>query len=88
MHGHMLFMKKEERLKKIRSIILGIKMEIFAYGEDALTLWSLKNKLDVILKKLEDFTPVSQCKIFYRPSFGRRGGENRQEGHELFERIT
>ena len=26
-------------------------MQILGYGEDALTLWAMKNKLDVILKQ-------------------------------------
>ena len=58
-------------------------MEIFTYGEDALTLWALKNKFLEILKKYEDNTPVSQCKIFYRPSFGRRGGSKSSQFGEF-----
>jgi hypothetical protein len=49
-------------------------MEIFGYGEDALTLWALKNKLPTILKSLDDSSSLSQCKVFFRPSFGRSGG--------------
>ena len=51
-------------------------MEIFGYGEDALTLWALKNKLSAILESLGDSSSLSQCKVFFRPSFGRSGGEN------------
>ena len=50
-------------------------MEIFAYGEDALTLWALQNKLALILQTLGDDSDPTQCQIFFRPSFGRRGGE-------------
>ena len=49
-------------------------MEILGYGEDALTLWALKNKLPLILSALNDSSSLSQCKAFFRPSFGRRGG--------------
>jgi hypothetical protein len=50
-------------------------MEIIGYGEDALTLWAIKNKLHAILQELNDNSDVSRCKVFFRPSFGRRGGE-------------
>jgi hypothetical protein len=50
-------------------------MQIFAYGEDALTLWALQNKLTLILQTLGDDSDPAQCQIFFRPSFGRRGGE-------------
>lgn len=50
-------------------------MQIFAYGEDALTLWALQNKLALILQTLGDDSDPAQCQIFFRPSFGRRGGE-------------
>jgi len=50
------------------------KMEIFGYGEDALTFWALKNKLPIILESLGDSSSLSQCKAFFRPSFGRSGG--------------
>ena len=49
-------------------------MEIFSYGEDALTLWAIKNRFNDILKLLRDTSKNSVCKVFYRPSFGRRGG--------------
>lgn len=48
-------------------------MDIFVYGEDGLTLWALKYKIEEMLKKLGNSTPLSKCKIFYRPSFGRTG---------------
>ncbi|MDG5473151.1 hypothetical protein P6709_15465 [Jeotgalibacillus sp. ET6] len=51
-------------------------MQILSYGEDAYTLWALKHQLSTILSKLEDSSSISECKVIYRPSFGRRGGEN------------
>ena len=48
-------------------------MEIIGYGEDALTLWAIKNKLHAILQELNDNSDVSRCKVFFRPSFGQRG---------------
>lgn len=46
-------------------------MKMLAYGEDALTLWSLKNRLKEILNKLGDTSDISRCRVIYRPSFGR-----------------
>lgn len=51
-------------------------MEIIGYGEDALTLWAIKNKLNAILCELDDYGDTTKCKVFFRPSFGRRGGAN------------
>jgi hypothetical protein len=48
-------------------------MKVYAYGEDALTLWAIKNKLPEILGELGDETKVDECKMFFRPSFGRGG---------------
>ncbi len=58
-------------------------MEIFAYGEDALTLYAIKNKLAVILQTLRDTSDSSQCQILFRPSFGRRGGEKSSQFGEF-----
>jgi hypothetical protein len=58
-------------------------MEILAYGEDALTLWALKNKLEYILQELKDLSNPSQCQAFFRPSFGRRGGPNSSQFGEF-----
>jgi hypothetical protein len=58
-------------------------MEILGYGEDALTLWSLKNKLDFILASLGDSSDVSKCRAFFRPSFGRSGGNNSSQFGEF-----
>jgi hypothetical protein len=55
---------------------------VFGYGEDALTLWTLKQPIE-ILKKFYDNTPPSDCLAFYRPSFGRRGGFGRKQFGEF-----
>jgi hypothetical protein len=49
-------------------------MEMLAYGEDALTLWALRDKLLSILQFLHDSTSATECQIIFRPSFGRKGG--------------
>jgi len=51
-------------------------MQMLGYGEDALTLWALKNRLDVILQAVDDSSAPSTCQVFFRPSFGRSGGEH------------
>jgi len=56
---------------------------LYAYGEDALTLWALTHRLDQILSELGDDSPPDACRIYYRPSFGRRGGPNRAEFGEF-----
>jgi len=57
--------------------------KIFGYGEDALTLWALKNHLSKILERFEDKSDPSKCLVFYRPSFGRAGGKNSSEFGEF-----
>jgi hypothetical protein len=47
------------------------KTRLLSYGEDALTLWAVTERLDLILGKLGDNSDPSDCIIFYRPSFGR-----------------
>ncbi len=49
-------------------------MQILAYGEDALTLWAIQNRLALILQTLKDSSDSSRCRAFFRPSFGRSGG--------------
>ena len=51
-------------------------MKIVGYGEDALTLWALKHRTSKILEEFQDKTPISECLIFYRPSFGRHSKAN------------
>ena len=58
-------------------------MDIFGYGEDAFTMWALKNRLSVLLEKLNDTSTLSQCKAFFRPSFGRGGGDNKAQFGEF-----
>jgi hypothetical protein len=58
-------------------------MRLYGYGEDALTLWALTEKLGTILGKLGDDTDPASCVVFYRPSFGRRGGENSSQFGEF-----
>jgi len=57
--------------------------EILGYGEDALTLWALKKYRSEILNGLNDKATPSDCVVFFRPSFGRSGGEGRAEFGEL-----
>lgn len=58
-------------------------MKILGYGEDALTLWALQNKLPFILQMLHDSSFPSQCEAFFRPSFGRRGGKRSSQFGEF-----
>ena len=58
-------------------------MRILAYGEDAFTLWALQSKLPFILQALNDTSSPSQCDIFFRPSFGRSGGERSSQFGEF-----
>ena len=48
----------------------------FGYGEDALTYWALRTRLDCILDQLGDKSSECDTIVFYRPSFGRGGGAN------------
>ena len=50
--------------------------KILGYGEDALTLWVLKHHVSKILEEFQDKTAISDCLIFYRPSFGRHSKAN------------
>ena len=58
-------------------------MNILGYGEDALTLWALQNILPFILEMLHDSSVPSQCDVFFRPSFGRRGGKRSSQFGEF-----
>src|SRR5687768_6366231 len=46
-------------------------MRLLGYGEDALTLWALQERLDEIMVKLGDASS-NVLELFFRPSFGRR----------------
>lgn len=50
--------------------------KIVGYGEDAFTFWVLKQHTSEILEHFEDITTLSNCLIFYRPSFGRHRKKN------------
>ena len=56
---------------------------MLGYGEDAFTLWALKNRTADILEAFHDQTNPSDCLIFFRPSFGRSGGKNSAEFGEF-----
>ena len=58
-------------------------MELFGYGEDALTLWALTSRLSTTLHELNDLTSPSNCRVFFRPSFGRRGGSKSSQFGEF-----
>lgn len=58
-------------------------MRLYGYGEDVLTLCALSRNFDDLLTALHDDSQPSACQVFYRPSFGRRGGEERAEFGEF-----
>lgn len=58
-------------------------IKIFGYGEDALTLWALKNQSHRILQTFGDKSVPKDCLVFYRPSFGRSGGQGGAEFGEF-----
>jgi hypothetical protein len=58
-------------------------MKILGYGEDALTLWSLTKRLPRILGAFEDGSEPNECIAFFRPSFGRRGGQGSSQFGEF-----
>jgi hypothetical protein len=60
-------------------------MNITGYGEDFLTLWALTQKTKQVLTQLEDNTDPEQCKLIYRPSFGRAGGSMKDQRAEFGE---
>jgi hypothetical protein len=60
-------------------------MNITGYGEDFLTLWALTRKTKEVLTQLEDYTNPEQCKLIYRPSFGRAGGSMKDQRAEFGE---
>ena len=51
--------------------------KILGYGEDAFTLWTLKQHTSKILNEFQDKTALLDCLIFYRPSFGRHSKESK-----------
>lgn len=61
---------------KLDKAALSSMSKILGYGEDAFTLWALKQHAPDILEKFQDKTSPSDCLIFYRPSFGRHSKES------------
>ena len=57
--------------------------KILGYGEDAFTLWTLKQHTSDFLESFRDQTAPSDCLIFFRPSLGRSGGEGGAEFGEF-----
>ncbi len=49
-------------------------MPTIGYGEDGLTYWALHQQRPHVLQALADNTPAENCTVFFRPSFGRSGG--------------
>jgi hypothetical protein len=58
-------------------------MEILGYGEDALTLWAIQNKLGKILSALGELEDKSKLRVLFRPSFGRSGGSGSSQFGEF-----
>jgi hypothetical protein len=58
-------------------------MQIIGYGEDALTLWALTNRMTEILAAVKDGSSPEACSVLFRPSFGRRGGPNSSQFGEF-----
>ncbi len=58
-------------------------MQLLGYGEDALTLWMLMQCLGTFLKKLGDSSDPQRCLVWYRPSFGRSGGDRKPQFGEF-----
>ena len=49
-------------------------MNMFGYGEDGLTLVYFCTQLQSFLSLMDDNSDPESCSIYYRASFGRRGG--------------
>jgi len=58
-------------------------LKVLGYGEDFLTFWAISKKLGKILGQLKDDANPEEYTVFYRPSFGRRGGTKRAEFGEF-----
>jgi hypothetical protein len=58
-------------------------MLVYTYGEDALTLWAIQNRLGELLRKLRDVSDPASCEVFFRPSFGRRGAAHSSQFGEF-----
>lgn len=87
-NGARLFSGKKLKVSQTNCLefpgLAGFKsMNILGYGEDALTLWALKNRMPEILAGVMDSSPVDQCSVLFRPSFGRSGGPNSSQFGEF-----
>jgi hypothetical protein len=58
-------------------------LKIYGYGEDALTHWALTHRINQILDALSDSSIPDDLTLFFRPSFGRRGGEKSSQFGEF-----
>ncbi len=58
-------------------------MDMIGYGEDGLTFCALNEHLSKLLKLLKDPSEPDQCKVYYRPSFGRAGGSKSSQFGEF-----
>jgi len=63
-------------------------MRILGYGEDALTLYVLQKEMGTFLRKVkekvkEEQADLDRAVVYYRRSFGRRGGSGRSEFGEF-----
>jgi hypothetical protein len=60
-------------------------MPVIGYGEDGLTCWALTRHLSIVAGVLEptDQNSPENCILFFRPSFGRKGGPKRSEFGEF-----
>jgi hypothetical protein len=58
-------------------------MRIIGYGEDGLTYWAISTQLQQLLDALEGPSDKNNCTIFYRPSFGRSGGDTSSQFGEF-----
>jgi hypothetical protein len=50
-------------------------MPTIGYGEDGLTFHALHARRAELLNALKDRSPPGECLVYYRPSFGRAGGD-------------
>jgi hypothetical protein len=58
-------------------------LKIYGYGEDALTHWALTHRISHILDAISDSTKPEELIVFFRPSFGRSGGEKSSQFGEF-----
>jgi hypothetical protein len=59
------------------------QVQVIGYGEDSLTFWAFTQHLAVVMQQLGDGTDPKEFLFFYRPSFGRKGGQYSAEFGEF-----